>query len=331
MTRYLILLGMAGLLLTAGCRKDDVIACAPKSPPTPPVLPIPPTPPTPTPPTSNLSLAQFTQHNGVPTQTFSLLLDRDQTITTSAGASISFPGRSFKVVYKDSLALGAGQVRVREIYSVADMLLTNMPTTQPHQGNLLVSGGEFSIQVRSSGIRLRLLAGSTLEVKSPVPAEQDTTRQYVWKQLATRPASDTAGWQLASAQRVQSLPGLYRALLPLDSISWWNIDQLWHVYRAASPVPVVVTTPVNPLTETRVFLRPLGFNGLLRLVPADGTGTRWTYPVPAGAPMVAVVLQSVAGQLYYGTQQFTVQSGGNITPTLTAVSEAEAVRLIRQL
>ncbi|QKG54403.1 hypothetical protein [Hymenobacter sp. BRD67] len=318
MNRYLALFNVAGLLLMLGCRKDDIVNCPTK------VLPTPP-------PTSNLSLAEFTRRNSVPVQTFSLLLDRAQILTTSGGASISFPGRSFKVYYKDSLALGNGQVRLREIYSVADMLLTNMPTTLPHQGDMLVSGGEFNIQVRSNGIRLRLLADSSVKVKAPMPTGQDTTRQYVWKQLATKAPSDTVGWQLASPQRVQSLPGLYRALVPLDSISWWNIDQIWHAYRVASSVPVTVVTPLNPLTETRVFLRPVGFNGLLRMAPADATGTRWTRNIPTGADMIVAVLQSAGGQLYYGTQRITIGPGLVITPTLTAVSEQEAVRLIRQL
>lgn len=311
MNRLLLLLGAAGLLLAAGCRKDDMLDCAPTT-------------------TSNLSLTEFTQRNGVAAQNFPLTFNRNEVITTSGGATLIFPANSFKYP-TDSLAIGGGQVRIREIYSVADMLLTDMPTTLPRQGAMLVSGGEFNIQVRSGARRLRLLPGTNLTLQSPTPPNQDTTRQYVWKQPAAVLASDTAGWQWASAQRVQSLPNFYRALLPLDSIGWWNIDQLWHAYSTASLASVVVTTPTNPLTETRVYLRPVGFNGLARLAPTDGTGTRWTRAMPAGADMVVVVLQSVKGQLYYGTQRITVQPNLVINPVLTAVSESDAVRLIRQL
>lgn len=103
------------------------------------------------------------------------------------------------------------------------------------------------------------------------------------------------------------------------------------MYSTASVASVVVATPANPLTETRVYLRPVGFNGLARLAPTDGTGTRWTRTMPVGASMLAVVLQSVGGQLYYGTQQVIIQTNLVVTPPLTAVSEAEALRLIRLL
>jgi hypothetical protein len=53
--------------------------------------------------------------------------------------------------------------------------------------------------------------------------------------------------------------------------------------------------------------------------------------MPLGAAMQAIVLQSLNGQLYFGTQVFTVQSGVVIKPPLTAVSEAAAVALIQQL
>jgi hypothetical protein len=211
------------------------------------------------------------------------------------------------------------------------MVLANMPTDMVRRGNMLVSGGEFNIQVWQNTTRLRLAPGQTVALQSPVPAAQDTTRQYVWKQPAAVLASDSAGWQLASAQRVQTLPGLYRAALPLDSIGWWNLDQFWHAYYAAGLTTVTVKTTATAAGETRVYLRPVGYNGLMKLWPSTTAGTTWPKSVPAGAEMIAVVLQSVNGQLYYGTQRITTSNGLTISPGVVAVSEAEAVRLIRQL
>jgi outer membrane protein assembly factor BamB len=308
MNRLFLLLSLAGLLLAAGCRKDDVVDCAPVS--------------------SNSPLKDFTRRNGVATQTFTINLGQTQSLTTRGGAIITFPAASF-LTSTNSVATGTAQVRIREIYSVADMVLSNMPTSLTRYGNMLVSGGEFNIQVWGTQ-RLRLQAGSSLTVQSPIPPDQDTTQQYIWKQTAAVLASDTAGWQLASMLRVQSLPGLYRSLIPLDSIGWWNIDQYWHAYRTASIASVTIITPANPLTDTRVYLRPVGFNGLARIAPTT-TGTSWQASMPVGAEMIAVVLQSINGQLYYGTQKVFIQNNLVITPTLTAVSEADAVRLIRQL
>lgn len=308
MNRLFLWLGLVGLLLAAGCRKDDVVDCGPT--------------------TSNLALKDFVRRNGVATQTFTINLGQTQSIATKGGAIMTFPADSF-LTPTNSVASGTAQVRIREIYSVADMVLSDMPTSLPRYGSMLISGGEFNIQVGGAQ-RLRLQTGSTLTLQSPIPPDQDTTQQYIWNQTAAILATDTAGWQLASVLRVQSLPGLYRSLIPLDSIGWWNIDQFWHAYRSSSIASVTVTTPANQLTDTRVYLRPVGFNGLARLAPTT-TGTSWQASMPVGAEMIAIVLQSVNGQLYYGTQKVSIQNNLVVTPTLAAVSEAEAVRLIRLL
>lgn len=310
MTRYLILLGTAGLLLAAGCRKDDVIDCAPSVA-------------TPT------SLADFTRHNSAASQSFTLNLGQTQTLTTAGGATLTFPGNGF-VVPGGGVATGTAQVRIREIYTVPDMVLANMPTDMVRRGQMLVSGGEFNIQVWQNTTRLQLSPQQQVTVQSPVPANQDTTPQYTWKQPSTLMASDSAGWQLASATQVQQLPGLYRALLPLDSIGWWNLDQFWHAYSTSSSAQVTIKTTATAAGETRVYMRPVGFNGLVHLWPTTAA-TEWTKTVPAGAAMVAIVLQSINGQLYYGTQRITIDNPLVITPLVSAVSEAEAVRLIRQL
>jgi hypothetical protein len=312
MTRYLILLGAAGLLFTAGCRKDDIVDCAPS--------------------VSNLSLADFARRNAAPAQVFPLVLGptiAPQVITTSGGAKLDFPATSF-LLPNGTPATGTAQVRIREIYTVPDMVLANMPTTIQSRGNMLVSGGEFNIQVWQNSTRLRLAPSQTVALQSPIPAAQDTTRQYVWQQEATTSTgTDSTGWQLVSAPQVQTLPGFYRATLPLDSIGWWNIDQFWHAYSTASRALITVKTTATAVGETRVYLRPVGFNGLASLWPSAPTD--WRQTMPAGADMVAVVLQSINGQLYYGTQRVTISNGLVITPVVSAVSEAEAVRLIRQL
>ncbi len=329
MNRLLLLLGAAGLLLTAGCRKDDVVDCAP--------TPVPPPPPT----ASSLTLAEFTRRNSVPGQTFTLVMGQDQTITTKAGATLSFLANSFTLP-NGTLATGLAQVRIREIYSVPEMVLANMPTTVANQssqgaqaGRLLVSGGEFSIKVWQNSVRLRLsqpMGSAGVVVQSPRPSDQDTTRQLSWQQPAAK-GPDSLGWYLNTAPVVPSNPGTsisYRVTFPLDSIGWWNIDQYWSKYQNTTTAQVEV--PTAAYGETRVYLRPIGYNGLARTYIVNGSSnTRWQATMPIGAEMVAVVLQSINGQLYYGTQRATVQSGFVFKPTLTAVSEAEAVRLIRQL
>ncbi|RZK53240.1 MAG: hypothetical protein EOO59_12685, partial [Hymenobacter sp.] len=312
MNRLLLLLGMAGLLLAAGCRKDDIVDCAPSSNAT------------------NTALEDFTQRNGVPVQTFTVLLGPNnaiQAVTTSAGARITFPASSF-LLPNGTPANGPAQMRVREIYTVPDMVLSNMPTTRGGSRKLLISGGEFSIQVWQNGVRLRLAPGATrVTVQSPVPTGAASGQQTLWQQPSTRLAGDSAGWipptplpGLPASNDtilVTGTPPIYQTPIPLDSVSWWNIDQLWRLYQTAPVGMVTVQVPAIPAGSTgatRVFLRATGLNGLARLYPANAALTNWAASMPTGAGMVAVVLQSINGQLYYGTQPLTTRSGLVVAP-----------------
>ncbi|MBJ6143958.1 hypothetical protein [Hymenobacter sp. BT559] len=323
MNRLFLLLGLAGLLLAAGCRKDDLVDCTPA--------------------TSNLSLQEFIKRNGVPVQTFTLTLgpnSGNQTLTTNAGATITFPGSRF-ILPNGTAASGSAQVRVREIYSVPDMLLSNMPTQVIGTRQLLISGGEFSIQVWQNGTRLRLAAGSSrIVVNSIAPVGAASGQQLVWQQLAN-PTPDSAAWSrpgTLDTVRTNTFPNgvapVYSMPISLDSVSWWNIDRLWSLYQSAPVRTITVQVPAIPAASTgstQVFIRVTGLNGLARLYPSNTAKTNWVAQLPTGANMVVAVLQSVNGQLYFGSQPLTTQNGLVITPTLTAVSEADAVRLIKQL
>ena len=324
MNRLVLLLGMAGLLLAAGCRKDDVVECAPA-----------------TPATSNLSLEDFARRNGAPVQNFTVLLGPNnalQFVTTSAGATITLPASSF-LLPNGTSANGPAQVRVREIYSVADMVLSNMPTQVGGSRKLLISGGEFSIQVWQNGTRLRLAPGlARVVVQAPATAASGLslpTPQLLWQQPATRLVGDSAGWVRPTTRTDSVRTGsLYYVPIPLDSTSWWNIDKLWHLYQNAPLGTLTVQSPAIPAASTGstyVFVRIVGYNGLGRLFPNNAAKTSWSGQLPTGANIIIAVLQSVDGQLYFGSQAITTQSNLSINPTLTAVSEADAVRLIKQL
>lgn len=320
MKRFLSLLGLAGLLVAAGCRKDDSIACAPT------VIPTPPQPTLPSPATSKLSLAEFTSRNSYNFQYFRIPLGKLQTLYTRGGGTLTFPANYF-MLPTGAPVRDSALVRLRELYTVSDMVLANMPTNTSGNQQLLISSGEFNIQVRQGATRLVAASGATSlpVLLSPKPNSQDSTQQQqLWQQPGTLP-----GWQAPTA--VQTLVRFYQATIPPDSVGWLGIAHLWPAYAAGSLTSFVVATPATAAGETRVYVRPVGATALLRLAATGSDETHWQATLPLGAPMQVIVLQTIAGQLYFGAQLFTVQSAGSLTPALTAVSEAEAVRLIQQL
>ena len=317
MKQFALLLLGAGLLL--GCQKDDILFVGTNT---------------------NPALSAVAQRNAPAKQVFSFALNQPQTIRTAAGATLRFPANAFRRPDGLTLATGQAELRVRELYAVPDMLLADMPTTAAN-GQVLISGGEFVIQVWQGTSRLRLPAAPAptgaavgLVLTSPVPlAGLDTTRMQLWNQPARTFATaiDSGGWvRAAGPGRIPIANGQYVVTLPLDSIGSWNIDQFWHAYQTAASVAATVEVPTGA-AETRVYFRPVGYNGLARGTAATPAATRWASLLPAGARVVAVVLQHRAGQLYYGTQALTVQAGQIVQPPMEALSEAEIIRRIRLL
>ena len=315
-----------GMALLAACHKDDdIIECAPSVVAT----------------FANLRAA------APPVQTYSFDLTQAQSIRTSNGATVAF-GPSAFVLPNGNAATGQAQLRIREIYSVPDMILADMPTTAQSSRQVLISGGEFRIQVWQGSTRLRLAGLSPIGVvqrlvlTSPIPpAGLDTTPMLLWQQpfpaAGVPPGRDSTGWQLISgpsgiASTVPSAAGYYTASLPLDSLSNWNIDQFWHAYQNAGSSSVMVEVPTaTTATVTHVYFRPVGFNGLARCYLASSAATRWTSVLPLGADVIAVVLQERDGQLYYGTERLTVGANSVATPPLQALTAAEIVQRVRQL
>ena len=315
---------MAGLLLATSCRKDDPIAC--------PTLPPPVTPVAPSPPTSDLSLAEFTRRYSPRPQYYYIYLGKIQTINTLGGAKLTFPANYFNLP-NGTPARDSASLRVLELYTVPDMVLADMPTRPYGTQNLLISSGEFNIQVQQLTTRLvpSSSASSLPVLLVPKLSGQDSTqRQQLWQQPVTQ--GMLQGWQTSAAYpAVQTVMKFYRATIPADSVGWWSIAQPWAAYDTPYLPTITIATPATTAGETRVYVRPVGATGLLRLVPTSNDETHWQATLPLGATMQIIVLQSVGGQLYFGAQQFIVQSGRGLMPNVFAVSETDAVRFIRQL
>ncbi|MGY3087824.1 hypothetical protein ACVWYF_000850 [Hymenobacter sp. UYAg731] len=320
-----------GVALLAACRKDDdVVVC-----------------------TAAATPATFADLRAAApaVQTFTFDLAQAQSLRTRAGATLAF-GPNAYLLPNGNVATGPAQLRVREIYTVPDMVLANLPTTAASLRQVLISGGEFDIQVWQGSTRLRLSQVSAtgviqrLSLTSPRPTAglDATSPMLLWQQPMSSFAGtprDSSGWQLQRDTTnviVGSTPvgpgptGYYHATIPLDSLSLWNLDQFWHAYSASSTGPIEVEVPfTSTTTGTRVYCRPVGYNGLARCDASSASPTRWNSSLPYGVEVIAIVLQERDGLLYYGTQRLTTAAGTVVTPTLEALSAAEIVQRIRQL
>lgn len=318
-----------GVALLAACNKeDDVIICPPAA----------------------VTFADL-RAAAPAVQTISFDLGQAQSLHTAGGAVLAFPANAF-VLPTGSVATGQGTLRLRELHSVGDIVLAGLHTDAYQHTGLLVSAGEFNVQVWQGSTRLQWLQPVSASVPriqptlaTPVPATGlDTTKMFLWKlPIAANGvlpvvADSVNGWQRGLLPNGTQGPiwpvlrptgGIYTAVLPLDSISWINFDQYWRSVSGAVWSWNQVRVP-SGASETRVYFRPAGYTSVCRSF-ATNDPTLWQNHFPNGTDVQAIVVQIRDGQFYFGTQRYNWQANLVMTPTLQALSAAEVVQRIRQL
>ncbi|MBF9144241.1 hypothetical protein [Hymenobacter properus] len=324
----LVLTSLAGLLLASSCRHDDLVIYSPAA--------------------SSLAAANGAFAPAV--QTFTVNLSLPQTLHTQGGATITFGANSL-VLPNNAVATGMATLRVRELRTVGDMLLTGMHTNLAvSAAQLLVSGGEYNVQAWQGATRLRwstpfigTTPGTTgfARLSAPVPAAGlDTTRMFLWamplaQNAVVNGAADSVGWRPAIQGGTAGWPpvrpsgGFYNVNFPLDTISWLNFDQYWRPVNNANWTTARVRVPAGA-TETRVYLRPVGYTSLSRTF-ATSDPTLWQNHLPEGTDTQVIVEQLRDGQLYFGVERLTWHQNAVYAPKLQLYTAAEIAQLMQQL
>jgi hypothetical protein len=316
------------LLLASSCRHDDLVIYSPAA----------------------NSLATANGPFAPAVQTFTVNLSQAQTLRTQGGATISFGANSL-VLPNNTVATGTATLRVRELRTVGDMLLAGMHTNlATSSAQLLVSGGEYNVQVWQGITRLRWSSPfigsgpatpSWPRLSAPVPtAGLDTTRMFLWamplnRNAAANGSADSVGWRPAIQGGatgwgpISPSGGFYNVNFPLDTISWLNFDQYWRPAGNANWTTAQVRVPAGA-TETRVYLRPVGYTSLSRTF-ATADPTLWQNHLPEGTDTQIIVQQLRDGQLYFGAARCIWRQNSIYTPALKPYTAAEMAQLVQQL
>lgn len=101
------------------------------------------------------SLTDFYNKNGAPVQSFNINSTTASTVTGAKGTVFSFPANIF-VNAQNQPVTGTVNITLREIYSNADMILSNKATVANNGTVPLISGGEFYISAAQNGSPLHL-------------------------------------------------------------------------------------------------------------------------------------------------------------------------------
>ncbi|PJJ59558.1 hypothetical protein [Hymenobacter chitinivorans] len=324
MNKFLLFALGALLLALPACQFDSgVVICEDGKTPGP-VVTLPPT------------ISALTAQLGAPVQTLTYDPSRVNSFTSLKGTRITIPANAFTKYGQPVTA--PLELAFREVFSRADMVLSNMPTIAG--GQLLESAGEVYLRAaKDTAVRMTPGAKLVLQVPTPATASRDSMSLFVggWGGGTT---STCFEWTLNRDTGASSRPlnGGNSNLVTVSStlynagLNWLNCDKF---YTNPNPTTTVkVTVPglnIDPATNTMVFAVFRTINGAVRICNFKGPNDFEMPGIPQTMPLSIVVIRTVDSKLYYGRQDATVQAGLVITPVLQETTAAALVDALNQL
>lgn len=232
---------------------------------------------------ANYTLDSYYQENrdkGL--QTFVVDANTPIEIHGSQGTTVTIPANNFTDIY-GNIITGNVEVKLIEVFTKADMVMMDM-TTITVDGDILISGGEFFLDVTLPGSSESLRPINPMRVH--VPAEVEEPNMTLW-------VNNGNGWELAAPQDrapdgiMEPWDAGYAA--SVMSGGWFNFD-----YAPPGPfcdVCIKVPAGTDP-TTTDVFISIDGRMTMVHLPSTDFNGfDMYCTPMPSGETVSIVVIQ----------------------------------------
>ena len=258
------------------------------------------------------ALRQFFNKNGAALQTYSAMAPGYIRITADKGTTVSFPENAF-VTMNNMPVSGEVMIEVKEIYTPADMILSNTPTTSNRLP--LEAGGAFFVRAMQNGQALKLAPGKFIQLGL---ANADSINMDGMQVFNGDTASGTVNWiPNNNPNNVVTRDSFNSVSLFADDLQWINCDKFVNEPK--------ITYTVNPgncpdVDSTAVFVHFTGLNSVLRL-PVTGSSFSSENMIAADATIIGIC--QVEGILYYSMKPVTMQHGGSVTLNFTQTTEAE--------
>jgi len=283
--KSLLVLVVFSSLFFVGCKEDEV-----------------------TPPVDNVTLlpyddvSDFLESQAPAKQTFSISPSTTQTITGTDGTKITFYANSF-VDGQGNLVTGQVDFELQEIYAKGDMIWSERMTVASN-GQLLESGGEFSMKATSGGQEVFLNQNYFMEV----PISSATSNPFAME-LFTSTDSDST-WTPADSTwvGVDSTNNNYQVYF--DSLNWINCDYFYGAANTTTAFSVEprLTAGIN-LTDVSAYVVFNNINAVASLYYNSTTGVfQSSYSLPVGESVTVVIIGMDASQFYLGTLNTTISA-----------------------
>ena len=237
-------------------------------------------------------------------------------VTTASGTKVRFPANGF-ITDDGTTASGNVSIRIKEIYTPADMIMANMPTTS--NGRLLESGGEFQIVASQNNKSLKLAPGTFIQIDFPT-AGRDMNGMQVFNGVPD--ADENIDWVLNSNPGNFVVPDsllFSGAKLFADNINWINCDKFIN-----DPTVEYTVYPGNAPSgdSTNVFVHLTGRNSVVKMNWTRGLdyfNSNTLLPVPSS--IIGISVKN--GKLHASITPVTIVNGMSTTLNFIPYTEAE--------
>ncbi len=266
----------------------------------------------------------FFAAKATPEQGFTIDNSSEQVINTSGGMTVTVPANAF--TDKDGNAVtGDIDFDIIEIYEKSDMIFSEKPTIS--NGNVLISGGEFSFTATKDGEELQLKDNTTINVNSPtssmdpsmslfIGGEDPATGEFNWEQLFGNNQLDSANSQAA----------IY--VFDIDTLGWINVDKFY----GGSTTSITVNLEEGfTIDQAHTFVV---FDNLQSVIGLYGAGSATSYTpsnMPLSEDITVLCVAAKDGRLYVAEESLTITTNATVDLSFSEMTEEQLETLIESM
>lgn len=219
-----------------------------------------------------------------------------------------------------------------ELFSKADMLVTNKPTMgilPDNSRDVMVSGGEFYINLTQNGTQLEAICEYRLRVPDELTGGEDQNME-LWDGIIDQ--NGDLSWE-SNSSSVFYEGGSYYAFL--DRFGWTNIDRFTADPRPKTTINVQVPDGYN-LGNSKIYISYDGENHLLGTVHIfnDGVFSEHYGKLPVGLACHIIFITERNGNFSYAIKPITIEENHTISfsiPETTTGTQDDILTAIEAL
>jgi hypothetical protein len=276
-------------------------------------------------------------------QSFTLNSETGGDITGSEGTVIKFFSNSFKTLSGDAVT-GTVDIELIEVYSRANMLLTDKPTTGKLDNGdhaMLISGGEFYVNATQNGNQLKLISGYNIiaptgntggtqegmKVFSGIEECIDDDCNNVWIEEKDR------GMEIG---QFQNTGGVYSAYFCFQNkFGWTNIDKWYSDPRPKTTIFVDAPEGFDN-TNCAIFLsydeEPTSLARFDTYDQETGLFSEHYGLIPIGLKVHFILVSIVDDEIHYAIQGAEItENHVELISEIKSITEEELIELIGNL